>query len=98
LPSRLEQARCWELPGLACPHVVGRQTDLATLRQHLREGQSLTLTGLPGVGKTALALTLAHEYEIQQLFEGVLWARLGPTPDLVSHCARWGKLLGLSDR
>jgi len=93
-----EPARCWELPGLACPHLVGRQRDLALLCQKLREGQSLTLTGLPGVGKTSLALTMAREQSIRETFEGILWARLGRDPDLVSHCAHWGKLLGLPAR
>lgn len=33
---------------------------------------------------------------MRQRFEGILWAGLGPDPDVLSHLARWGALLGLS--
>lgn len=86
------------LDDLACPHLVGREADLAYLGQRLKEGTSVVLTGLPGVGKTALASVLVHEETIQTAFTGVLWASLGQAPDLFSHFVRWGKLLGISDR
>jgi hypothetical protein len=79
-------------------HFVGREEDLVTLRQHLKEGQSVVLTGLPGVGKTALALALVHEEATRTVFEEILWASLGPAPNPLSHFIRWGNLLGLPDR
>ena len=55
------------------------------------------LNGLPGVGKTALSITLAHDPALRAHFkDGILWAGLGPEPNMQSHLSRWGTLLGLS--
>ena len=55
------------------------------------------LNGLPGVGKTALSIALAHDAEIRAYFnDGILWAGLGPEPNLPSLLGRWGTLLGIS--
>lgn len=81
-------------------HLVGREGELAKLRQRLRGGGSVALTalnGLPGVGKTALTITLAHDPEVREYFkDGILWAGLGPRPNMQGHLSRWGTLLGLS--
>jgi tetratricopeptide (TPR) repeat protein/DNA-binding XRE family transcriptional regulator len=81
-------------------HLVGRDEELATVRQRLQAGGSVALTalnGLPGVGKTTLAITLAHDPELRTHFkDGILWAGLGPTPNMQGHLSRWGALLGLS--
>jgi tetratricopeptide (TPR) repeat protein/transcriptional regulator with XRE-family HTH domain len=81
-------------------HLVGRDEELARLRRRLRGGGSVALTalnGLPGVGKTALSITLAHDPELRAHFtDGILWAGLGPEPNLQGHLSRWGTLLGLS--
>ncbi len=81
-------------------HLVGRDEELANLRARLRAGGSVALTalnGLPGVGKTTLAITLAHDPEIRAHFkDGILWAGLGPDPNMQGHLSRWGTLLGLS--
>jgi tetratricopeptide (TPR) repeat protein/transcriptional regulator with XRE-family HTH domain len=81
-------------------HLVGRDEELARLRKRLRGGGSVALTalnGLPGVGKTALSITLAHDPEIRAHFkDGVLWAGLGPEPNMQGHLSRWGTLLGMS--
>ena len=80
--------------------LVGRDEELTRLRQRLRGGGSVALTalnGLPGVGKTALSITLAHDPELRAHFkDGILWAGLGPEPNMQSHLSRWGTLLGLS--
>lgn len=82
-------------------HLVGRDEALATLRQRLLSGSgSVALTalnGLPGVGKTALSITLAHDPTLRAHFtDGVLWAGLGPRPNMQGHLSRWGALLGIS--
>lgn len=81
-------------------YLVGRDEELANLRARLRAGGSVALTalnGLPGVGKTTLAITLAHDPELRGHFkDGILWAGLGPDPNMQGHLSRWGTLLGLS--
>ncbi|MEO7022209.1 MAG: tetratricopeptide repeat protein [Ktedonobacteraceae bacterium] len=81
-------------------HLVGRAEALATLRQRLHGGGSVALTalnGLPGVGKTALSITLAHDPTLRVHFtDGILWAGLGPQPNMQGHLSRWGTLLGIS--
>src|SRR6185437_12020909 len=55
------------------------------------------LSGLPGVGKTAIALALAHDPEVQACFpDGILWAGLGRTPQILEILSQWGSLLGLT--
>ncbi len=80
--------------------LVGREQELAQLKRLLREEGSAVLTalkGLPGVGKTALAVTLANDEELRAYFhDGVLWAGLGPEPNIQGQLRRWGRLLGLS--
>ncbi|MBX5459241.1 MAG: helix-turn-helix domain-containing protein [Thermogemmatispora sp.] len=76
--------------------LVGRTTLLGELVAQLCAGRSLALCGLPGVGKTALAVTLVHEARVLERFEaGVLWAGLGPRPNVLEHLHRWEQLLGV---
>ncbi len=77
--------------------LVGRQDLLNTLIEQLCLERSVVLRGLPGVGKTALAITLIHYPQVLNTFcDGILWAGLGPRPDIVRHLSRWGMLMGLS--
>ncbi|HEU5229236.1 MAG TPA: tetratricopeptide repeat protein [Ktedonobacteraceae bacterium] len=80
--------------------LIGRDEDLARLKRRLRAGGSIALTalnGLPGVGKTALSIAIAHDLEIRAHFrDGVLWAALGPNPNMPGLLSRWGTLLGVS--
>jgi tetratricopeptide (TPR) repeat protein len=49
------------------------------------------------VGKTALAIELAHDHEIRAHFhDGILWAALGPEPNMLGLLSRWGAMLGIS--
>jgi tetratricopeptide (TPR) repeat protein/transcriptional regulator with XRE-family HTH domain len=82
--------------------LIGRDDEYQRLKQHLRAGNGVVLAainGLPGVGKTTLAVELAHDGEILAHFEdGVLWAGLGPAPDVFAILNHWGTLLGLTAR
>jgi len=46
-------------PDLAVPDLVGRDSEVAAVRRALGGARLVTVTGLPGVGKTAVALTAA---------------------------------------
>ena len=86
------------IPSPPTIHLVGRDEILKTLRTRLQNTLSMTaLNGLPGVGKTTLLMTLANDPMLRQHFnDGVLWAGLGPQPNMQAHLSRWGALLGLS--
>lgn len=80
--------------------LVGREPVLEQLRQRLcvdGAASSVALLGLPGMGKTSLALALAADDCLREHFgAGVLWAGLGQEADVLGHVARWGKLLGVA--
>ncbi|TMC18262.1 MAG: tetratricopeptide repeat protein, partial [Chloroflexi bacterium] len=87
------------IPALPLGELIGREQELAHMKQQLqsRGNTALTLHGLPGVGKTSLAIALAHDPEIRHAFaDGILWAGVGPHPNLLSHLSRWAGLLGIS--
>jgi tetratricopeptide (TPR) repeat protein/transcriptional regulator with XRE-family HTH domain len=87
------------LPLSGKQQLVGRNALLAQIRQRLCTDENVALTalnGLPGVGKTALAIALAHDRKVQEHFcDGILWAGLGPRPNLLAQLGRWARLLGL---
>src|SRR5215469_14829597 len=79
--------------------LIGREQELAHMKQQLqgRGNAALTLHGLPGVGKTSLAIALAHDPEIRNTFsDGILWVGVGPNPNLPSLLSRWASLVGIS--
>jgi tetratricopeptide (TPR) repeat protein len=53
------------------PLFIGREAELADLRQRLQAGKVVGLSGMPGRGKSTLALEFAHRY--QSDFESVYW-------------------------
>ncbi len=77
--------------------LVGRNAMIASLRQRICASESaacVALHGLPGVGKTALAVHLAYDSEIRARFsDGILWVGLGLQPTLLAQLSRWGALL-----
>lgn len=89
------------LPPAHSDELVGREELLTTLIARLcrTNGQAVAaLSGWPGVGKTALAISLAHTRELRQHFhDGVLWACLGPEADVLDELRRWGLLLEIDE-
>lgn len=82
-------------------HFLGREELVEALVARLCAGQTTALSadGLPGVGKTTLAVALARDPRILAHFrEGVLWAGLGRTPDVASVQATWAEALGAEIR
>ncbi|MEO8970395.1 MAG: tetratricopeptide repeat protein [Ktedonobacteraceae bacterium] len=80
--------------------LIGRDALLDQLKHRLCADQNVAiaaLNGLPGIGKTALAIALAHDHQIMEHFKGgVLWAGLGPEPNILWHLSRWATLLGIA--
>lgn len=79
--------------------LVGRAELLDALRPDVLAGRDsalFALKGIPGVGKTALAIAVAHDPQVGGTFVGgVLWAGLGPAPDVMTVLAAWGAALGI---
>src|SRR5690606_5842420 len=59
------------LPVMVPPTLIGRDAVLAQVYTRLRENKPVLIYGAPGMGKTALAATLAAAYAEQP--GGVLW-------------------------
>ncbi len=90
------------LPGFSSgsPRLIGRDAVLQQLRIRLcneNGRRQVALSGLPGVRKTTLVIALAHDKHVQEHFtDGVLWAGLGPTPDVIALAHHWATLLNVS--
>ena len=76
------------------PHYLPREADLARLKQKLLGGSAnvgitgqswaVGVQGMGGIGKTVLAVSLAHDSEIRQKFpHGVYWLTVGQNPNLL---------------
>jgi transcriptional regulator with XRE-family HTH domain len=89
------------LPPVHTELLVGRTCLLSQLKLRLgvQSGAAVAaLSGLPGVGKTAVVANLAHDDDIQHHFsDGILWADLGPQANLLEELRRWGSLLDIED-
>jgi NB-ARC domain/TIR domain/APAF-1 helical domain len=75
------------------PHYLPRDVDLAYLKEKLvARGANVGITGqssdvgvqgMGGIGKTVLALALAHDPEVRQAFpDGIYWLAVGQNPNL----------------
>jgi hypothetical protein len=87
------------------PNYVPRPELLAEVRQALLAdpgAHALTsgvridaLHGMGGMGKSVLARALCDEPELQAAYpDGILWAAIGQTPDLVARLSDWIRALG----
>lgn len=88
----------YQAPSLP-PHYVER-AEIGQIKAVLLAANVSTLTltalhGMGGIGKTTLAMALAHEQEVIQHFEdGILWATLGPNGLVENWQVTWGSALG----
>lgn len=89
-----------QLDLLSRPDLVGRDAQLGVLRERLcaqDEQRRFVLHGIPGVGKSALALALAHDGEVRRHFQdGILWGGLGRSGDAFPQLGTWAGNLGMS--
>jgi hypothetical protein len=90
------------------PNYVERATVLADVRDRLLiDSRTIALTskvhyhkpgalhGMGGIGKSVAARALCDDVKVQAAFpDGILWATLGQTPDLVSEMRKWVQALG----
>ncbi|MGH2482313.1 MAG: NB-ARC domain-containing protein, partial [Ktedonobacteraceae bacterium] len=73
--------------------LVGRACEITAVRKKLLTGRA-ALVGLPGVGKTTLALELASDVLVRTAFPGgILWADVGHPPNLDGILRSWCKIL-----
>lgn len=89
------------LPALP-PLVVGREDTIKEIKTRLgidgNRRANLVIQGLPGVGKSTIMATLAHDDDLNTAFpDGVLWTSLGETPDILSKLQSWATALGLDE-
>jgi predicted ATPase len=90
-----------ELPGagnlpLTLTGLIGREQELAEAARLLEGTRLLTLTGVGGVGKTRLALELAHK--LKRRFEGGVWlVELAPASEAAQVAPALARVFGLHE-
>ena len=80
--------------------LIGRKHILDELKEKIfSSGHAITaLQGLPGAGKTAVAIALVYDHELLSHFQdGILWAGLGRQPLVPAILAKWAKALGVPE-
>jgi hypothetical protein len=103
-PEGFRQIRTWLLTERPAPPpiinvlptrprvFVGRESEMIQLRQYLQPGQVAAISGMPGRGKTTLALEFAHRHQTD--FDRVYWLPCAQQ-SLVAVAADLQRQLGL---
>lgn len=83
---------------------TGREQELSELKERLvgddasggsAGEKTVVVTGIPGVGKTALATVVVSDREVRERFpDGTLWVSLGPSPNVVEELDAVARRLG----
>jgi DNA-binding SARP family transcriptional activator len=101
-PARQKENILGNMPPLP-PLLVGREDDFAELRKRIAASEPgmknpVVVQGWPGIGKTTLSASLAHDSQLRgQFADGVLWISLGNLPDLMMGLRSWAGALGIAD-
>lgn len=86
-------------PPLSPHQFVGRDEVISSIIQKITSfegGTSIALTGLPGVGKTSIALALVYSLPIlSHFYDGILWAGLGMRGNVTAQLNQWSYALGI---
>jgi len=76
---------------------VGREREIAQVRQLLERSRLVTLTGAGGCGKTRLALRVAEDL-VAEYPDGVWWAELAALADPTLVCPTVAAVLGVREQ
>ena len=80
--------------------LIGRELLMQEVKQELidkKNSSVFAFIGIPGVGKTSLAISLAHDKDILRRYsDGVLWVGLGQNPNILAALGSWCSALGVN--
>lgn len=76
---------------------IGRQREIAEIRDLFTKSRLVTLTGSAGCGKTRLAVRIAQEMQAS-FADGVIWVELAPLEDAALVPQALAKALGLHEQ
>jgi len=82
-------------PNRGTPRFFGRTDELEQLRESLKIHNSVRLHGIPGVGKTSLALRFANQSESD--YNMIFWMECEPSSALDQSCHEALSRLGVID-
>ena len=78
------------IPVVTANRVHGREALLERICARLGAGETVGLSGMGGIGKSTLAALVTAMPAMRARFhDGVLWASLGPSPDLFFEAGQW---------
>ncbi len=81
--------------------IIGRGQAMQDVKSRLgisgKQRSTMVIQGLPGVGKSTLVATLAHDEGLRNQFpDGILWTSLGEEPDITSKLQAWSNALNIN--
>ncbi len=91
----LLRRRVWTVPHSPASRLVGRAALLETVEAELEHHPALALTGMPGVGKTELAVQIASRWFDTNFSADVFWCRAESDEQLTADLAAAASSLGI---